>query len=504
VPAGQAAAAPVLTPPALAPPVDAPIDRRFEAPSSPYGPGHRGIDYRVAAETDVRAAQAGIVRFAGTVAGVAAVTIFHGSALETTYTDLAAVSVDEGDSIAQGQWIGRSGSPHAGRPPGLHFGVRLRGRYVDPEDLLVAADVSRALHLAPLAGDGDRDTIGGRGEGDGRHCAEVSEPGRSPPPPNDNVVVGVAGIGSETHRGAGPELYDGYLTRSLGYPRPRVYTFSYRGTEGPRLHRDHRREDTYDLRAASQQLAGMLTAVAVHHPSAEVDLVTHGGGGLVARDYLRSYAESVPKQPRVEHLVTLAAPHRGTTLAEAVDDLNRNTLTGEGLLDTLSVLSERGWIPLPDPRSEAVADLRGDSDLVASLAEEDLVYGTRALSIAAPLDLIVPAHMSSLRNERTHVVPPSGLWAHTSVLHGGESPALAYSFLRDAPDACKGLSDRLGPVAGRVVAEGHGRLAEALSRLEDRGLGRVARVAAGLGRRLLSRLRTGLRGTLDRLRRLWS
>ena len=78
-PSPPAAAAP--RPAWLIPPVDATISARFEAPSSDYGPGHRGIDYAAPTGTKVRVAGDGIVTFAGPVAGVDAVTVDHGGGL---------------------------------------------------------------------------------------------------------------------------------------------------------------------------------------------------------------------------------------------------------------------------------------------------------------------------------------------------------------------------------------------------------------------------------------
>jgi murein DD-endopeptidase MepM/ murein hydrolase activator NlpD len=61
----------------LIPPVDHTIQRLFEAPDGPFGPGHRGIDYGVVPGVKVRAAAAGRVSFAGPVAGNLAVSIEH-------------------------------------------------------------------------------------------------------------------------------------------------------------------------------------------------------------------------------------------------------------------------------------------------------------------------------------------------------------------------------------------------------------------------------------------
>jgi len=51
--------------------------------------------------------------------------------------------------------------------------------------------------------------------------------------------------------------------------------------------------------------------VARHHPEGPVDLVGHSLGGLIAR----VWAQELGGAPRVERLVTLAAPHHGTAAA---------------------------------------------------------------------------------------------------------------------------------------------------------------------------------------------
>ena len=88
--------------------------QRFEEPRLDWGPGHRGIDYGVVAGTQVRAAAFGTVSFAGSVAGILAVTIDHGRGLESTYSQLAEVSVEAGDVVAAGTWIGVAGASHSG------------------------------------------------------------------------------------------------------------------------------------------------------------------------------------------------------------------------------------------------------------------------------------------------------------------------------------------------------------------------------------------------------
>ena len=124
------------------PPVDAPVIDRFRPPSTPYGPGNRGWEYRTEPGSAVRAAADGIVTFAGRVGPSSAVTITHADGLRTSYSYLESVEVREGAAVAQGQPIGRSG-------PRLHFGVRRGDSYLDPATLFTAPTTIR-VRLAPL------------------------------------------------------------------------------------------------------------------------------------------------------------------------------------------------------------------------------------------------------------------------------------------------------------------------------------------------------------------
>lgn len=137
-------------------PVSAEEIRGFEPPSHRFGPGHRGIDYGVASETAVRASGTGTVRFAGTVANDLFVTIEHSGGIVTTYSFLSRTDVSAGDPVAQGQIIGASGEGHPDGPPGLHFGAKLNGEYIDPRLLLTELDdISDLLQLQPAGGTAD-------------------------------------------------------------------------------------------------------------------------------------------------------------------------------------------------------------------------------------------------------------------------------------------------------------------------------------------------------------
>ena len=133
-------------------PVNAEVIRKFEAPSHKFGPGHRGIDYGVPSGTTVRASGNGTVTFAGPVADDGKfVTIEHPGGISTTYSYLSQIDVSNGDRVSQGQVIAVSGEGHEGGPPGLHFGAKKNGDYLDPEVLLKALDdISDMLALAQV------------------------------------------------------------------------------------------------------------------------------------------------------------------------------------------------------------------------------------------------------------------------------------------------------------------------------------------------------------------
>lgn len=119
------------------PPVDAPVLDPFRAPSGPYAAGNRGIDYATAHGAPVRAIGAGVVVFAGVIAGARFVTMAHPDGLRSSYSWLDSVGVVTGQRLGQGDVVGRASSH-------IQLGVR-RGRvYLDPATLFRAR---RRAHL---------------------------------------------------------------------------------------------------------------------------------------------------------------------------------------------------------------------------------------------------------------------------------------------------------------------------------------------------------------------
>lgn len=122
------------------------LQRPFEAPSTPFAAGHRGIDVTATQGEPVLAAADGVVSFAGVVVDRPVVSVRHGDGLVSSVEPVLA-AVSAGAEVHSGEAIGvvASGGHCDGRC--VHFGVRLYGEYVNPLALL--GTLERAV-LLPL------------------------------------------------------------------------------------------------------------------------------------------------------------------------------------------------------------------------------------------------------------------------------------------------------------------------------------------------------------------
>ncbi|WP_217215122.1 murein hydrolase activator EnvC [Streptomyces sp. AC550_RSS872] len=117
-----------------------PILRGWEPPTTPYGPGHRGVDLTAPAGAPVRAVAAGRVSFAGRVAGKGVVSVELTGAgdppLRVTYEPVRA-TVEEGDEVRAGEPVG-SVEPRGSHctTTCIHWGLRKGDTYLDPLSLL--------------------------------------------------------------------------------------------------------------------------------------------------------------------------------------------------------------------------------------------------------------------------------------------------------------------------------------------------------------------------------
>jgi murein DD-endopeptidase MepM/ murein hydrolase activator NlpD len=133
-----------------------PVTRPFQPPPQPWLAGHRGVDLGATPGQVVEAAGAGVVAFAGSVAGTGVVSIDHPDGLRTTYEPVTPL-VRAGQPVRAGEPIGRLLAGHLGCPVAacLHWGLRRGSTYLDPLALLGYARV-RLLPLSASSSAGSR------------------------------------------------------------------------------------------------------------------------------------------------------------------------------------------------------------------------------------------------------------------------------------------------------------------------------------------------------------
>ena len=138
----------LLTPPA--PVWDWPVDdkpavvRDFQAPLTPWGAGHRGLDLRARPGTTVIAPVSGKIHFSGSVVTRGVVTI---ETAEGWLVSMEPVHVElDSSRVVRGEEIGRVQRGHC--PGGcLHIGLRIDGQYRSPAREL---GILRRSTLKPL------------------------------------------------------------------------------------------------------------------------------------------------------------------------------------------------------------------------------------------------------------------------------------------------------------------------------------------------------------------
>ena|SRR5579871_6904809 len=123
-------------PPAFAWPVRGRVIAAFGA--SVAGAPNNGIDVAVAAGTDVRAADDGVVLYAGneikTLGNL--LLVRHRDGFITAYAHAQSFAVKPGDTVRRGQVIAKSGQTGTASKPQLHFEIRKDSTPVDPAQYL--------------------------------------------------------------------------------------------------------------------------------------------------------------------------------------------------------------------------------------------------------------------------------------------------------------------------------------------------------------------------------
>ncbi len=98
---------------------------------------HKGLDFRAATGTPVRAGNSGVVVLARPLYYEGnCVIIDHGLGLFTLSMHLSHIDVEEGQRVVTGDRLGLSGATGRVTGPHLHWAVRWQGAYLDPAKLL--------------------------------------------------------------------------------------------------------------------------------------------------------------------------------------------------------------------------------------------------------------------------------------------------------------------------------------------------------------------------------
>lgn len=433
--AATLAAAPGGVPLAYQPPVPGEVVTAFEAPPTPYGSGHRGVDLAAAEGEAVLTAAVGRVAFAGPVAGTSWVSVDHPDGVRTSYGPLATVDVRVGQRVVGGARLGTVGSGHDRNRVVLHWSARLGPRgYLDPLELLVegagpwvptlvgpggwrATDVPSVPSYADWAG--DHSWWGGV-----PGSPEAHGPGWAFSP-NPNVVIGLAGFTTSS----GDVAID---LGHLGYDAGAVHAFSYAGVAADGAPLPYGAEHTYrGVHTAALALRDQLRAVATSEPGRAVDLVGHSMGGVVALWYLFALHDPAdPMLPPIAHVATIASPIDGADLATAVRDAQRNPLVDllAGVL--AGDLAAATTIDDLAPGSRLLEELdRRWRDAQADPWSSPLATGTRIATFGGSRDLVVPEHRTDLPGA-PHVVLPGG---HDDVRVTEASRIALRAFLADQP-----------------------------------------------------------------------
>ncbi|NLG54255.1 MAG: M23 family metallopeptidase [Rhodococcus sp.] len=120
------------------------VSRKFDKPEHNWLSGHRGVDLAGYPGQAVLAAGAGIVVFAGVVAGKPVVSVDHPGGLRTTYEPVEP-RVTAGMRVGQGTVLGylEPGHQQCSAPSGtcLHWGLRRGREYLDPTVLVRAMPI---------------------------------------------------------------------------------------------------------------------------------------------------------------------------------------------------------------------------------------------------------------------------------------------------------------------------------------------------------------------------
>jgi len=485
------------------PPVDAPVADPFRAPSTPYGPGNRGLAYDLPEHTPVRAAAEGTVVFAGSVAGTRHVTVLHADGLRTSYSFLSEVLVDRGEHLGRGDIVGAAGA-------GFHLGARDGAAYLDPAALFDASVVRVRLvpHTEPLpppdAGvlrehaslrelvraerpgllrrmvgavarraaplvDTWVDTaaatwhtwsslhpvevVAGAADSLRRHLTQPCTAAgvAVAPPARERTALLVAGFGSSSADAA----IDDVDVAALGYDPGEVLRYSYGGgrvpTDAPLEpglagipEAVYEPGDTLDdIAERGRELATLVEQVAAARPGVPVDLYAHSMGGLVTRVALQELAARPGGLDALGQVVTIGTPHAGADLATLA------VVSEDGFAHDVADIRHLAGIEV-DPYTTAVRQMAESSAFIDGLRGAGVPDGVRFRTVAARGDLVVTADKADVHDRPAAIIDAAGPSAHDRLPGDPQTTRELLLGLADLPPACQSALDA---VADAVVPE---------------------------------------------------
>ncbi len=276
-------------------------------------------------------------------------------------------------------------------------------------------------------------------------------------PPSENLVMGVAGIATDSERAHELDL------ESLGYDAADITRFSYAGLAPPGaddLVATYTADDTYGpVRDAAGRLYDQLVALHARHPGRAVDLVAHSQGGVVVATFLAErHDPEDPLLPPIGTVVTIASPHRGADVATTLTRLQA-TPWGGRLLDVLEPVTAAFRAPSIPAASPAVRDLAEGSELMEQLAAAPL---DRIVAIRAGFDVVVTEPQAG----RPSMAGRTVCATHEGVLADPRARAVVHAALAGAPlppGAPRG--DAFPRFTGRLIDRGVDELGRGLERL---------------------------------------
>lgn len=279
------------------------------------------------------------------------------------------------------------------------------------------------------------------------------------PPPNDNIVVAVAGITTQTEdKSRVSALYQDSWWKSLGYDMKDVYYFSYKGPLSASeraesgsfsLHDPYSSDDTYQpLEDSALQLQQQIDAIHRSHPGKQIDIIAHSQGGAVSQFYLtylyRGENVMTAKEAStvtIENFLSISSPHLGAEGARGYSIL-ADTAYGKSNFPGIQKMTESIGLPRGDEPSSMQLD--PDSFFVKRATRDWDPKKVRATTIATPFDLAVMPDRTRLKgaNHYTVWVDPLSVkpWGHHSaVIWDPETKAIIYNALRRTPSQCTGF-----------------------------------------------------------------